>query len=208
MRHWYWTATGLAVVAVVGLSLAGCSDRPNDLNTYDATGLSAAQVGAKGPALPPRPAPTAVEAEAQRNAGVALLWDGDVAGEGVRPVEGRPPAPSECVSRVTVADHTAAWRYPTGSTLRHYVSAVPGLAAEAVRAAGCTGQRVKLGGLGAIDAQRAWCTPDEVDGTTCTVLLARKRVFSALEVTAADPARAEEAARRLAPLAALALLRR
>lgn len=205
MRHWYWTAAWLAVGAAIGLTVAGCSDRPNDLNTYDTTGaLSVARAGAPTPIAPGAEA----EAKARRDAGVALLWDGDVAGEGVRRADGKRSAPSECVSLLAVADHAAAWRYPTGSTLRHYVAALPGPAAEAVRAAGCTGQRMKLAGLGGIDAHRAWCTPDRVDGTTCTVLLARKRVLSALEVTAADPARAEEAAFRLAPLAARALLRR
>lgn len=196
MRHRNWTAAVSALAALVALGAAGCADQP------DATIESRSEVTSRSAGI------DAADPGARREAGVALLWDGDVAEEGVQALPGAGPAPSECVARALVTDHVAAWRYPTGSVLLNAVTAVSGSGLEAITDAECTGQRVKLRGLGKIDGYRAWCAPDDVDGTTCTVLLARKHLVSALEVTAGDPVRAEAAAVRLAPIAAQALSRR
>jgi len=48
-----------------------------------------------------------------------------------------------------------------------------------------------------VETQRAWC-----DGTTCTVLLAKGKLVSALSVTAGTEARATDAAKRLLPIVA------
>lgn len=198
-----FTSTGLSSVARAPLGVAVAAGGA-------AVALLAGCSGGTGVGAPVA-ANASAPADARRDAGLALLWDGDVAEEGVRRVETRetsPPAPSDCIARAFVADHVAAWRYPSGSVLLNYVAAVPRSGAETVRAAECTGQPLELEPQDRVDEQRAWCAPHEVAGTTCVVLLARKRVVSVLEVTAGDSERAEQAVRRLAPVAAQALARR
>jgi hypothetical protein len=133
----------------------------------------------------------------------AVLTDADLAEEGVSPGEAKVP---NCLPKLPAVDdeqfaRDGSWRYPTGSSLEQRVVAYPGKGAAAVvQAVKCAGQPVTLPAVPGIDAQRGWC-----EGTTCTVLLAKGELVSGIQVTASTAARASEAAKRLAKIAATKL---
>jgi len=185
----------LAAVALVGLT--GCEGPdPNNLETYydDPAPTSApATVTAEAPvnhaqAAPVKPPMPDLAELASR----ALLSDADVAEEGVQPGDGEA---SGCLTDGSASSRTASWRYPSGSVLRHRVVAYPDEAAEDVVArADCDGKSVSVPAQHGVDRQRAWCA-----GKTCTVLLAKGKLVSALTVSASTETRAVDAAKRLLP---------
>ncbi|MGA6167694.1 hypothetical protein [Amycolatopsis magusensis] len=198
----------LAVTAVAVAGLAGCADRPNDLDTYYDD-----PVASSAPAAPPAapPASTAPPAPAQERTATtpALLTDTDVAAEEVR-VAAKPSTPSKCLAPLVepVPEEQRKqrdWQYRSGASLSHRVLVTKG-AAEAVNRLICSGATpVQLAPTGA-EAQRAWCETDK-GAAVCTVLLARGDVISVVQVAASTQARATDAAKRLAPISAGALVR-
>ncbi|MEU4253455.1 hypothetical protein AB0F15_39290 [Amycolatopsis sp. NPDC026612] len=189
----------LAAIAVVGLT--GCDGPdPDNLETYydDPVPTSSAPPPPPAPAaprtaeVPVSPAKaTPVAPDLGGFAQRALLTDADVAEEGVQPGSG---AVSGCLDEPAAAgSRTATWRYPSGSVLSHHVVAYPEqAAAAAVAAVDCAGKTVTVPAQPGIDRQRAWC-----EGKTCTVLLAKGRLVSALTVSASTETRAVDAAKRL-----------
>lgn len=190
----------LAVATVALFGLSGCADRPNDLDTYYDDPVPAPKVEQSEPSPRPQaapvppPAPTASAVPATVSA--ALLTDEDVAEEKVVPVESQV---SGCLAGLTRGvSRSASWRYDSGSKLEHQVTEYPDRnGADVVAEAECAGKKLTLVKQQGVEAQRAWC-----DGTTCTVLLAKGNLVSALSVTAGTEARATDAAKRLLPLVA------
>ncbi|MFJ8912854.1 hypothetical protein [Amycolatopsis sp. NPDC102389] len=189
----------LAVATVALFGLSGCADRPNDLDTYydDPTPTPAAepaQPSVKPQANPVPPPSTRAPVPAAVSA--ALLTDEDVAEEEVVPGESKV---SGCLTGLTRdTSRSATWSYPSGSTLEHQVTEYSGRgASDVVTQADCEGKKLTLTKQTGIEVQRAWC-----EGTTCTVLLAKGKLVSALSVTAGTEARATDAAKRLLPIVA------
>ncbi|WET82897.1 hypothetical protein P3102_17650 [Amycolatopsis sp. QT-25] len=187
----------LAVATVALFGLSGCADRPNDLDTYydDPAPTPTAEpvqpsVRPQAAPMPPSssPAPAAVSA--------ALLTDEDVAGEEVVPGVGEV---SGCLTGLTRdTSRSATWSYPSGSKLEHQVTEYTDRGASAVvTRADCAGKKLTLTKQAGVEIQRAWC-----EGTTCTVLLAKGKLVSALSVTAGTGTRATDAAKRLLPIVA------
>jgi len=192
----------LAAVALVGLT--GCDGPdPNNLETYyDDPSTSATQVvpSAEAPVTSEKAAPvTQAAPDPGPLAERALLSDQDVAEEGVEP---GPGAVSGCLSdEASATSRTASWKYPSGSVLRHRVAAYPdGSAGDVVANARCAGRPVDVPAQSGVERQQAWC-----DGKTCTVLLAKGTLVSALTVSASTEARAIDAAKRLLPAMAAKL---
>ncbi len=186
MRH--RQAAVLAAVAVVGLS--GCAADPGNLKPDydDMTPTSAPPTTATTPA----PDPGALLDK-------VLLSDEDVAGEGVHPGSGE--AAGCLTDAVSETSRTATWQYPAGSVLRHRVAAYPGKSgADVVAAAECAGKVLSTPAQPGVDVQRGWC-----QGSTCTVLLAKGNLVSALTVSASTETRAADAAKRLLPAMAAKL---
>ncbi|WP_340682093.1 hypothetical protein LCL61_25705 [Amycolatopsis coloradensis] len=189
----------LAVATVALFGLSGCADRPNDLDTYydDPTPTPAAepsQPSVKPQANPVPPSSTRPPVPAAVSA--ALLTDEDVAEEEVVPGDSKV---SGCLTGLTRGtSRSATWSYPSGSTLEHQVTEYPDRdASDVVLRADCDGKKLTLAKQTGVEVQRAWC-----DGTTCTVLLAKGKLVSALSVTAGTEARATDAAKRLLPIVA------
>lgn len=188
----------LAVATVALFGLSGCADRPNDLDTYYDDPTPTPTVEPVQPSVRPRaasvPPPTSVAVPAAVSA--ALLTDEDVAEEEVVPGESKV---SGCLTGLTRGtSRSVAWSYPSGSTLEHQVTEYrERKASEVVTQADCEGKKLTLTKPSGIETQRAWC-----EGTTCTVLLAKGNLVSALSVTAGTEARATDAAKRLLPLVA------
>ena len=192
-----------AVAALVGLGalagLAGCGNRPNDLEHYydDPAPAPSSQphvqteIAAQTPS--PVPPPSSAPAPDPRRADAVLLSDADVAEEGVRPGTGKV---SGCLTGLAAGERkSVSWVYPSGSALTHEVTAYAGRSgAEVVSAAQCAGAPVVLPPQQGVDGQRAWC-----EGSTCAVLLAKGSLVSALSVAASTPERAQDAAKRLLP---------
>ncbi|MEC3979382.1 hypothetical protein [Amycolatopsis sp. H20-H5] len=185
----------LAVTAIALFGLAGCADRPNDLDTYydDPVPTSKPVPPVEPSPQPSSPAPSTPSAPVP-DARAALLTEADLAEEGVRPTGGEV---SGCLTGLTGDSGSAGrWAYPSGSSLDHQVSVYPDRpGAEVVAAADCAGKRLTLPPQDGVDAQRAWC-----EGAKCTVLLAKGNVVSALSVSASSEARATDAAKRLLPV--------
>ena len=195
MRHRQVFA--VATVALFGLS--GCADRPNDLDTYYDDPTPTPTVEPSQPSVKPQAnpvPPSSTRAPVPAAVSAALLTDEDVAEEEVVPGESRM---SGCLTGLTRdTSRSIAWSYPSGSTLEHQVTEYTGrVASDVVLRADCDGKKVTLAKQTGIEVQRAWC-----DGTTCTVLLAKGKLVSALSVTAGTEARATEAAKRLLPIVA------
>jgi hypothetical protein len=187
----------LAVAAVAFVGLAGCGNRPNNLETYyddpapvSDTPSAAAAPMSRPPSVPvtPKPDPRAVAAVAG-----ALLSDEDVAEEGVHPGAGKV---SGCLTGLAAGERrSASWMYPSGSVLDHQVMAYPDRSgADAVSGAECAGTTLSLPPQEGVTGLRAWC-----EGSTCTVLVAKGNLVSALSVAASTPTRAADAAKRLLP---------
>ncbi|ANN17633.1 hypothetical protein SD37_19590 [Amycolatopsis orientalis] len=189
----------LAVATVALFGLSGCADRPNDLDTYYDDPAPTPTVEPTRPSVKPQAAPLPLpptQAPVPAAVSAALLTDEDVAEEEVVPGES---TMSGCLTGLTRGpSRSVAWSYPSGSTLEHQVTEYPDRdASDVVTRADCAGKKLTLTKLPGIDAQRAWCA-----GTTCTVLLAKGKLVSALSVTAGTEARAADAARRLLPIVA------
>ncbi|OKK00719.1 hypothetical protein [Amycolatopsis sp. CB00013] len=189
----------LAVATVALFGLSGCADRPNDLDTYydDPTPtptVEPAQPSVKPQANPVPPSSTQAPVPAAVSA--ALLTDEDVAEEEVVPGESKV---SGCLTGLTRGtSRSASWSYPSGSTLEHQVTEYTDQdASDVVTQADCEGRKLTLTKQTGIEVQRAWCAD-----TTCTVLLAKGKLVSALSVTAGTEARATDAAKRLLPIVA------
>ncbi|MFF5987413.1 hypothetical protein [Prauserella flavalba] len=198
----------VAVTALAAAGLAGCADRPNDLDTYydereTATGSPTAS--SPPPSAPP-PEPAADPAALAAAVDGAVLTGEDVVAEGVEPVA--PPAVAEgCLAEiplglVDIERRDARWAYPTGSTLDQLVTAYADRPAAEILTSRvrCAGDELEVPLEIAVDAHAAWCAEG-----TCTVLLAGGNVLSGVQVTAADGARAAAAVQRLAPAAAAKL---
>ncbi|MFD9962538.1 hypothetical protein [Amycolatopsis sp. NPDC058986] len=187
----------LAVAAVALFGLAGCADRPNDLETYydDPTPTSTPSP-ASAAAKPPTPAPSRAAVPRTVDPALALLSDEDVAEEEVHPGQGKA---SGCLGDPAgAAQRSASWLYASGAVLSHQVSAYPDRkGADVVATAKCEGRPVTLPPQPGVSAQRAWCA-----GGTCTVWLAKGNLVSVLSVAASTEARAMDAAKRLSPLVA------
>ncbi|WP_020673514.1 hypothetical protein [Amycolatopsis nigrescens] len=199
----------MAAVALAGLT--GCADRPNDLDTYydDPTTSAPAGVAVSSSQPPPSPAPTPAEVRLAQQLSSAVLINADVAGEGVHPA---PPqtGPTGCLATMPKADdpalrRSAHWEYPSGSALGQAVIGYPEESAsgqlDKIRCTG--GKPMNLPPAPGVDAQAASCVPGAP--ATCTVLLAKGPLLSAVQVTASTESRAMDAAKRLAPIAAAKL---
>jgi hypothetical protein len=189
----------LAVATVALFGLSGCADRPNDLDTYYDDPVPTPTVEPAQPSVLPQAAPaprTSTSTPVPAAVSAALLTDEDVAEEEVVPGESKV---SGCLTGLTRGtSRSAAWSYPSGSTLEHQVTEYTDRdAADVVAQANCDGKKLTLAKQQGVEAQRAWC-----DGTTCTVVLAKGKLVSALSVTAGTEARATDAAKRLLPLVA------
>ncbi|WP_116204972.1 hypothetical protein [Amycolatopsis circi] len=189
-----------AVAVLVGLGalagLAGCGNRPNNLETYyddpaPAPGTSASVAPPSRVVDSPVVSSSAVPDPGRAEA--ALLSDSDVAEEGVAPGSGRV---SGCLSGLAAGERkSVSWVYPSGSALTHEVTVYADRSGEDVVAgAHCAGVEVSLPPQPGVVVQRAWC-----EGSTCAVLVAKGNLVSALSVAASTPARAQDAARRLLP---------
>ncbi|GAA4534698.1 hypothetical protein [Amycolatopsis samaneae] len=185
----------LAVAAVALFGLAGCADRPNDLETYydDPTPTSTPSA-APAPSTSVAPPPSRAVTQRAVDPALALLSDEDVAEEGVHPDTGK--ASGCLVDAAGAAQRSASWRYASGAVLSHQVSVyAQRRGEEVVAAARCEGRPVTLPAQPGVSAQRAWCV-----GGTCTVWLAKGNLVSVLSVAASTEARAVDAAKRLLPL--------
>ena len=194
----------LVVLMAAVATVSGCADRANDLDTYyDA----AARDARESPPSPSAPAatPPPVDPDLGRLVAAAELVDADVADEGVEAAEPR-PAGGECVERIpagSVPPAGGTWRYPSGSWLRQWVDGYADRpAAEVLGDVDCAAPELPVSMPEGVDAARGWC----VD-SACVVLLARGPLLSGVEVLAGSADRAAEAADRLAPITADALLR-
>ncbi|RSM58796.1 hypothetical protein DL991_42490 [Amycolatopsis sp. WAC 01375] len=189
----------LAVATVALFGLSGCADRPNDLDTYYDDPAPTPTVEPAQPSVKPQAAPvppSSTRAPVPAAVSAALLTDEDVVEEEVVPGESKV---SGCLTGLTRAtSRSATWSYPSGSTLEHQVTEYTDRdASDVVAQADCEGKKLTLTKQAGVEIQRAWC-----EGTTCTVLLAKGKLVSALSVTAGTEARATDAAKRLLPIVA------
>ncbi|WP_235022586.1 hypothetical protein [Amycolatopsis alkalitolerans] len=191
----------LSTVLLAGL--AGCADRPNNLETYYDRPAGAATTSTPPPAAPGKPdAAAAAASSAQREIAdevtAAVLTKSDLAGEGVRPATERPES-SACFNGVPAGDpRGASWTYSSGSSLIQQVTGyLDETATGVLDRVRCDGRALDLPLPSGAESVRGWCS-----GGTCTVLLAAGHVLSGLEVSATTSTRAEDAVKSLAPLAA------
>lgn len=191
----------LSVVLLTGL--AGCADRPNDLDTYYSKPGSATTTTSPAPAANATPDQAAVASSRAQQAiaaqvAAAVLTKDDLAGEGVRSATERAEN-GACFNSVPSGDpRGASWTYPSGSSLTQQVTGyLDESATDVLARVQCDGQNLSLSVPSGADAVRGWC-----DSGTCTVLLAAGHVLSGLQVTATTTARASDAVKSLAPLAA------
>lgn len=202
MRH-----RGFVVLAAVALTgLTGCANRPNDLETYyDSTATATGPAGVATPASRSAPvSDTTVDpAAAARDAiagavASAVLTKDDLAKEGVRPAQTRADN-AACFNAVPAGDpRGSTWLYGSGAALTQLVTGyLDRNALDVLQQVQCEGTKLNLPLPAGATAIRAWC-----QGATCTVLLAAGHVLSGLQVTASTGARASDAARSVAPLAA------
>jgi hypothetical protein len=199
----------IAVAAVTLFGLAGCADRPNNLETYYIKPTTSAKPPPSPvpvvPAAPPTTSSSGPEQGAlARTVAQAALTDADVASEGVSPVQ---PSTNDtgCLAALPPAGsrelgYQANWRYPTGSSLKHEIAAYPAEEGAAVVAGlRCAGQVLNLPAAPGV-VLRGW-----FEATTCTVMIAKGHVVSAVQVTASTEVRAADAATRLAKVVAAKL---
>jgi hypothetical protein len=229
VRQAYVLVTVGAVLPV--LMVTACSGKPNDLRHYrdeeppaaaDSSSTSEQTRVDAPPAAPPSPSRT--PARLDRHA----LSSADLAEEEVRP-EGVPSravlnaladcgAPLRAGSPAT-AGYQAAWAYSTGATLRQYVASYPDGAAAVLdvvrdsldcgRFRAGEGQfqvdpSFELPPAEGVDSQLSWCSQSPRQ-STCTLLLAKGPLLSAVAVTASADSRAKAAVTRIAPRAVTAL---
>ncbi|SFB55081.1 hypothetical protein SAMN05216266_118126 [Amycolatopsis marina] len=196
-----------AVTAIALAGLSGCADRPNDLDTYYEDPTQNAETSARTanssprPVAPPvttTPPPPPIEALTS-----VVLTDADVAAEGVSPAD-TPSAMEGCLAELQAGRSTSAgWRYPTGSELTQHVLGFGESTAAVVEELRCAdAEPLPLTAPEGTTAHQAWCA-----AATCTVVLSRDELVSAVQVAASSPDRAAEAAVRLAPVVGTALAR-
>jgi hypothetical protein len=190
--------------AVLLTGLAGCADRPNNLDTYYNTPGNAATASAS-PSVPSSnatPDQAAAGNTAQRaiaeEVAAAVLTKTDLAGEGVHAATERAES-GVCFDSVPSGDpRGASWTYSSGSSLIQQVTGyLDESATDVLGRVQCDGQKLSLSVPSGAEAVRGWC-----DSGTCTVLLAAGHVLSGLQVTATTTARALDAVKSLVPLAA------
>ncbi|HJQ48005.1 MAG TPA: hypothetical protein VJ870_17055 [Amycolatopsis sp.] len=200
MRH----GRGVVLAAVLLTGVTGCADRPNDLETYyDKQGASpSATTPSPGPntaasRTSTAPSPSAQTAIADQVADAVLTKD-DLLREGLRAATTQIDS-GVCFLAVPSGDpRGASWTYSSGSSLLQQVTGYLDRTASAVLGeVRCDGQQLTVALPSGAESVRAWC-----QGPTCTVLLAGGHVLSGLQVTASTAARASDAVKSLAPLAA------
>ncbi|WAL63320.1 hypothetical protein ORV05_20065 [Amycolatopsis cynarae] len=194
----------LAAVALTGL--AGCANRPNNLETYyDSTApatdsvhaSAAASSSAPVSAAAVDPAAAAREAIADEVASAVLTKD-DLAKEGVHAAASRADN-AACFNAVPAGDpRGSTWVYGSGASLTQLVTGyLDRPATDVLAQVQCDGTKLNIQLPPGATAVHAWC-----QGATCTVLLAAGHVLSGLQVTASTAARATDAVKSVTPLAA------
>ncbi|GHF51713.1 hypothetical protein FHX82_004060 [Amycolatopsis bartoniae] len=195
----------MVLSAVLLTGLAGCADRPNDLETYydkpdtPATTSTPAPATAQGaPADPAAAASSSARQAIAEQVSAAVLTKGDLAGEGVHAATQRAEN-GACFAAVPAGDpRGASWTYPSGSTFTQQVTGyLDESAADVLARVQCEGQKLTVPLPAGAEAVRGWCASG-----TCTVLLAAGHVLSGLQVQATTTTRASDAIKGLAPLAA------
>lgn len=199
MRH----GRALVLCAVLMTGLAGCADRPNDLETYYNQPGDAATTSTSPSAPNGMPDQAAAASSSARQAiaeevAAAVLTKDDLAGEGVRAATERPEN-GACFDSVPSGDpRGASWTYASGSSLSQQVTGfLDESAADVLARVRCDGQQLSLSVPSGAESLRGWC-----QNGTCTVLLASGHVLSGLQVTATTTTRASDAIKSLVPLAA------
>lgn len=201
MRHGRMVVLG----AVVLTGLAGCADRPNDLETYynrpaDAvtTTTPPPAPAAHGVADQAAAASSSAQQAIAEQVSAAVLTKSDLSSEGVRAATERAEN-GACFDSVPAGDpRGASWTYASGSSLTQQVTGyLDETATDVLSRVQCDGQKLSLPVPSGADAVRGWCASG-----TCTVLLAAGHVLSGLQVTATTTARASDAVKSLVPLAA------
>ncbi|WP_258907486.1 hypothetical protein [Actinokineospora sp. UTMC 2448] len=196
--------------AAVLLLAAGCSGRANDLDTYYDDPTTTVEPTLVAPVAAPTtpvstttPPPTTTTPPVDADA--VLLTDDDLAGEGVEQVGSLSYTPLNCAP-----DASAAWEYPSGSTLDQTVHVLPdaaGRVAEMRETGECldtdgTTTRPDLPELG--DDRFGWCFVGPTD-RGCGAAIAKGDLLTVIVVKAGTVDRASAAVVRIAPLAADAL---
>lgn len=201
MRH----GRALVLCAVLMTGLAGCADRPNNLETYynqpgDVATTSASPSAPASNGTPDQAAAASSSAQQAiaEEVAAAVLTKDDLAGEGVRAATERPEN-GACFDSVPSGDpRGASWTYSSGSSLTQQVTGfLDESAADVLARVQCDGQKLSLAVPSGAESVRGWCLSG-----TCTVLLASGHVLSGLQVTATTTTRASDAIKSLAPLAA------
>lgn len=200
------------------LLLAGCSGQPNDLRDNRYYGDPETTVP-PSPTEAPRPMPAAAPAtptttaQSKPRLDKLALTAADLAAESVQQtgtgVQTAIMSLPDCGVPLDKAEagYQTAWAYPTGATLRQYLTQYDGEAADVVDAV-----REKLtcdkvsAPVEAPDGQVSWCATG-AKNTACTVLKPDGSLLSVVVVTAATENKAKQAVTRIAPLAATALAR-
>jgi hypothetical protein len=237
VRRMHVLVTAGAVLPIIVLT--ACSGKPNDLRHYghDETPPSSPSALAGSPEpmgngstnanlTPSQTSAPRAPQQLDRNAlSLADLADEEVQPDGEATHEVQ-DALADCgqplrANDAAVAGYQTAWKYQTGSTLRQYVAAYDGEAADVVAAvrAGLDCGQFSLDGteyqvespfeLGAgvdADAQVGWCARSTRQ-TMCTALITKGSLLTTLTVTASTENRAKPAVIRIAPRAATALNR-
>lgn len=205
MRHRQVIA--VAMMALAGL--AGCADRPNDLNTYyNGPPPSSSVPSQSRPSLSPPVAtsPAGDVAALGHTVALAMLADTDLVEEGVQ-AGAADSETDECLRILPAVErpelgNAGSWLYPSGSSLKQRVAAYPGEQGAAVlTAVRCGGRTTSTPAVAGIDDQRAWC-----QASTCTVLVAKGHLVSGLQVIAGSGPRAVDAVNRLASILATKLI--
>ncbi|SFI58872.1 hypothetical protein SAMN05421835_101114 [Amycolatopsis sacchari] len=195
----------MVLSAVLLTGLTGCADRPNDLETYyDRPGnavTTTTSPSSPAPSVSADPAAAASSSARQAIAGdvaAAVLTKEDLAQEGVHAAAERAEN-GACFDAVPAGDpRGASWTYASGATLTQQVTGyLDELATDVLSRVQCDGQKLTVALPAGAQAVRGWCASG-----TCTVLLASGHVLSGLQVKAATTAKASEAVKGLAPLAA------
>jgi hypothetical protein len=192
------------LAAVVLAGVAGCANRPNNLEIYyDQPGGTPSTPAA--PTVTPSQASRDAQSSTARAADdiakqvdTAVLTSSDLIHEGVHASTTR-PANGACFDAVPAGDpRGASWVYNSGSTLVQQVTGyLDKLATDVVSQVQCDGDALDVQLPKGAEKARGWC-----QSGTCTVLLASGHVLSGLQVTASATGRASDAVRSLVPIAA------
>lgn len=192
------------LAAVVLTGVAGCANRPNNLETYyDQPGSAPSTTAAPVQAAPSQAArhaggsTSSTADDIARQVDTAVLTSSDLVHEGVHASTAR-PANGACFDAVPAGDpRGASWVYNSGSTLIQRVTGyLDKLATDVLSQVQCDGDKLNVQLPQGVEKVRGWC-----DSGTCTVLLASGHVLSGLQVTASTSSRASDAVRSLVPIA-------